>query len=264
MEVLYRILFFTIGLFFGSFFCVVGMRLGREEDFIRGHSHCDHCSHPLAWYDLIPLFSFLSLKGRCRYCKAKIHPLIFFIELSTAILFMVSYYSFGNSSDLLLALLVVSLTMIIMTSDFMYLMIPDEVLLFFAICFILLQWVRLGIYGCLLSIGSGVVLFLFMYALLCLGNFLFKKESLGGGDVKLLFVIGLVVDPFLGLMTIFLASFMALPISLFLYQKHHEKIIPFGPFLLIALLILLFSKITTTDILSFLENYALLFSHFVL
>ena len=83
------------------------------------------------------------------------------------------------------------------------------------------------------------------------GNFLFKKESLGGGDVKLLFVIGLVLEPLLGVINIFLASLIALPISLFLYHKNKEHVIPFGPFILVAFLIILFSKVTTTDVINF-------------
>lgn len=257
MEALYLVFFFTIGLFFGSFFCVVGMRLGREEDFVRGHSHCDHCHHLLKWYDLIPLFSFVFLKGRCRYCKSRIQPLLFFIELFTALLFMISYYSFGFSSSLLFALFAISLTMIVMTSDFLYFIIPDEVLLFFSICFIVLQLFFGGIYTCFLSIISGVLLFSFMYFLMIFGNFLFKKETLGGGDIKLLFVIGLVVEPILGLCSIFLASFIALPISIILFVRKKENMIPFGPFLLIGLLIVVFTKISTGDVINFFRNFYL-------
>ena len=88
-----------------------------------------------------------------------------------------------------------------------------------------------------------------------LGNALFKKESLGGGDVKLLFVLGLVLDPFLGLIAIFLASFIALPVSLYLLYKNKEHMIPFGPFLLISFLIIFFSKVTTSDIFEFLTLF---------
>ena len=94
-----------------------------------------------------------------------------------------------------------------------------------------------------------------MYLLMKLGNALFKKESLGGGDVKLLFVLGLVLDPFLGLIAIFLASFIALPVSLYLLYKNKEHMIPFGPFLLISFLIIFFSKVTTNDIFEFLTLF---------
>jgi len=90
-----------------------------------------------------------------------------------------------------------------------------------------------------------------MYLLKLFGDFIFKKESLGGGDVKLLFVLGLVLDPFLTLISIFLASFIALPISLYLLFKNKEHMIPFGPFLLIGFLIIYFTKLTATDVFSF-------------
>lgn len=263
MEALYLIFFFIIGLFLGSFFCVVGMRFGRGEGFVKGHSHCDLCNHPLKWYDLIPLVSFIFLKGKCRYCKGKIQPILFFIELFTGLLFMISYYSFGFSASLIFSLFSVSLTMIVMTSDFLYLMIPDEVLLFFSICFIVIQLLVHGIYSCLLSIGSGILLFSFMYLLMLLGNFLFKKETLGGGDIKLLFVIGLVIEPILGFCSIFLASFIALPISFFLFIKKRENMIPFGPFLLVGLLIILFAKISTSDIMNFLDTFTLQLCRFM-
>ena len=87
------------------------------------------------------------------------------------------------------------------------------------------------------------------------GNSLFKKESLGGGDVKLLFVIGLATEPFLGLISIFLASFIALPVSIYLLYKNKEHMIPFGPFILIAFLIVFFSKVTTSEIFDFLTLF---------
>ena len=86
-----------------------------------------------------------------------------------------------------------------------------------------------------------------------IGNFLFKKESLGGGDIKLLFVFGLVIDPLLGLISIFIASVIALPIALILLKTKKQKLIPFGPFLLIAINFIYFTGITTKMILNFIE-----------
>ena len=254
MEIIYLISFFILGLVMGSFFCVVGLRLVKGENFIVTRSHCDACKHELVIKDLIPLLSYITLKGRCRYCKSKINPLLFFVELFTGLLFMIAYYSFSFSIDLVITLTAISLTMIIFVTDLTYLIIPDEVLIFFAIIFILLNIIKLGIMGSLEMLGSGALLFLIMYSLMKFGNFLLKKESLGGGDVKLLFVIGLVLKPLLGIIDIFLGSFIALPISLFLYKKNKEHVIPFGPFLLIALLIILFSKVTQSDIINLILN----------
>lgn len=252
MQGVYLVLFFVFGTLFGSFFTVVGLRLAREESFMKGRSYCESCHHPLGMLDLIPLLSFVFLKGRCRYCKAKFSPLSFFIELFTGILFMIAYYSFGFSWDFVLMLLVISLAMILFVSDLTYLILPDEVLLFFGILLFLVQMVRVGFLGSLVHVGTGIFLFLLMYGLMLLGNFLFKKESLGGGDIKLLFVFGLVLDPILGVFSIFLGSLIALPISLFLAWKRKDHVIPFGPFLLSALLLILFSKMTSLQLLSFL------------
>lgn len=255
MEVVYIVCFFIIGLVFGSFFCCVGLRLSQGEKFTKGRSVCDNCHHELAWYDLIPIISYIILKGRCRYCHKKISLLNPFIEVVTGILFSLSYYSLGFSLELVLALCVASLAMIIFSSDLTYMIIPDEVLIFFSIVFIILEFLLKGISGGLLALLSGVSLFIFMFLLMKLGNALFKKESLGGGDVKLFFVLGLVIDPFLGLVTIFLASFIALPVSLYLLYKNKEHMIPFGPFILVAFLIVFFSKITTSEIFDFLTLF---------
>ena len=255
MEVLYIICFFIIGLVFGSFFCCVGLRLSKHEKFVNERSVCDNCGHVLAWYDLIPMFSYIFLKGRCRYCHKKVSLLNPFIELVTGILFALSYYSFGFSLELVLSLSIVALAMIIFASDLTYMIIPDEVIIFFSIVIVIFEFFTEGITGVGLSLLSGVLLFFFMFLLMRLGNALFKKESLGGGDVKLFFVLGLVIDPFLGLVTIFLASFIALPVSLYLLYKNKEHMIPFGPFILIAFLIIFFSKVTTSEIFDFLTLF---------
>ncbi len=256
MENVYLIFFFLLGLAMGSFLCVVGLRLGKEEDFIKGRSYCDNCHHALKVLDLIPIFSYLFLRGRCRYCQKKISPLSFFLELFTGLLFMIAFYSFGFSLKFIIALLAISLTMIIFASDLTYLIIPDEVLIFFGISFLIVEVLSKGIMGGVYCLGSGLALFLIMYTIMLAGNLIFKKESLGGGDVKLLFVIGLVLEPLLGVINIFLASVIALPISLLLYRKNKEHVIPFGPFILIAFLIILFSKLTTTDVLNFFYTLA--------
>ena len=94
-----------------------------------------------------------------------------------------------------------------------------------------------------------------MYLIMLLGNFLFKKESLGGGDIKLMFVVGLVVNPLLGLFVIFFASLYALPISLIMLKKKNINLVPFGPFLVISLLFVYFTRIDINMILEFIKNF---------
>ena len=250
MEVLYLIIFFILGSLFGSFFTVIGLRLPKNENFTTSHSHCDTCGHELKLYEMIPIFSYLIQKGKCRYCKEKIDILSTIIELFTGILFAVSYYSFGFSYDFLIGLGIISLLMIVIVSDLTYLIIPDEVLIFFSIYFLIFQFLNLGLTGGLIKLASGLFLFSLMYVIMLLGNKVLKKECLGGGDIKMMFVFGLILDPLLGTFSVFLGSLIALPISLILLKKEKEKVIPFGPFLLLALIY--FSGLTTPMILKWL------------
>ena len=92
-----------------------------------------------------------------------------------------------------------------------------------------------------------------MYLIMFIGNKAFKKESLGGGDIKMMAVVGLVLDPILGVLNIFLGSIIALPVSYFLLTKNKERVIPFGPFLLIAFNLIYFTKITPDIIINLLK-----------
>jgi len=252
MLVVYMVLFFILGCLMGSFYGVLGIRIPLGEKFIWSRSKCDDCAHELKLYEMIPVVSYFVQKGKCRYCKKPISPLFPLIELSTGLLYMISFYSFGMSLDLLLALLIISLFTIVLVSDLTYLVIPDSVLVFFALSFLILQYFRVGLETTFHHILTGAFLFVLMYLIMCLGNKLFKKESLGGGDIKMLFLFGLVLDPLLGTLSIFLGSFIALPISLLIYYITKENVIPFGPFLLLSFLLIYFSKITPESILTFL------------
>jgi len=244
--------FFLLGLLMGSFFSVVGLRVPRGEKFIIDHSRCDSCYHELKLYEMIPVYSYFSQGGKCRYCGEKISPLMPFVEITTGLLYAISFFSFGFSLDFLLAIFIVSLFIIVLVSDLSYLIIPDSILLFFALSFLIIQYFRVGIEKTLIHLLVGAFLFVLMYLIMCLGNKLFKRESLGGGDIKMLFLFGLILDPLLGTICIFLGSFIALPVSIIIYMVSKENVIPFGPFLLLAFMILYFSKITPEMILTFL------------
>ena len=235
MNMLYLITFFILGMLMGSFFTVVGTRLPNHENFMNSRSYCDKCHHKLSLIDMVPVFSFLFLRGRCRYCKGKIDTLSTYMEFFTGVLFALGYFVFGFSYDLLIALGIVSMLAIISVSDLSYYVIPDEVLVFFACYFLIIKTLQDGTIAALISILTGIVLFFVMYGIMLLGNALFKKETLGGGDIKMMFVFGIIIHPLLGLITIFIGSLLALPVSIFLLMKKHEHLVPFGPFLLISL-----------------------------
>ncbi|MBR5369685.1 MAG: prepilin peptidase [Bacilli bacterium] len=253
MSILYLIIFFIFGLFLGSFYTVVGLRCPKHENFITNRSYCDECKHTLSFLDMIPVISFILLRGKCRYCKNKINPLSTYMELFTGILFALSYFVFGFSYELFIALGIVSMLIIISVSDISYYIIPDEVLIFFTGYFLILIVLNNGIISSFSNLLSGLAMFLIMYTIMLIGNLIFKKESLGGGDIKLMFVIGLVLSPLSSLFVIFFGSLIALPISIIILVRKKTKLIPFGPFLLIAFLFIFFTKIDTNAILTFLN-----------
>lgn len=252
MNYINLILFFLIGAFIGSICTTIGLRLPNDDEKLFKKSHCDICYHKLTLLEIIPVISFIFLKGRCRYCHKKIDIKNIVMELITGILFVLSYYNFGLSYELLIALGIISLLMIVTVSDITYMVIPDEVLIFFSGYFIIVQYLSSGIQITLEHLFSGFFLFCIMYSIMLIGNKVFKKESLGGGDVKMMFLFGLILDPLLGTLTIFIGSILALPISLCLLYKNEEKLIPFGPFLLLAFTFIYFIKITPSTIISLL------------
>ncbi|MBQ6497544.1 MAG: prepilin peptidase [Bacilli bacterium] len=253
METLYLITFFILGLLMGSFFTVVGTRLPNHENFLNSRSYCDRCHHKLTLLDMVPLISFLLLRGRCRYCKGKIDALSSYMEFFTGVLFALAYFAFGFSYDLLIALGIVSMLIIISVSDLSYYIIPDELLIFFSGYFLIIKVLQVGIIGTVICFLSGIVLFTIMYGIMLLGNFVFKKETLGGGDIKMMFVFGLILHPLLGLIVIFIGSILALPVSLLLLVKKHERLVPFGPFLLIAFTFVYFTGINVPNIIEFIK-----------
>ena len=131
---------------------------------------------------------------------------------------------------------------IISVTDISYYIIPDEVLIFFSCYFIVIKCLSGGFPAVFWGVLSGAALFAVMYLIMLLGDFLFKKESLGGGDIKMMFDFALIVNPFMGFIVIFLSSFLALPVSLLILYKKKNNLVPFGPFLLISFMFVYFTQ----------------------
>ncbi len=248
MEIYYLIMFFIIGAIFGSFYNLVGTRIPRGESIVKPRSHCENCNHVLTATELIPIFSYIFQSGKCKNCGIKLSLFYPFTEISCGILFLISYYSFGFSLDLIISLTLVSTFIIILVSDLNYLLIPDRFIIIPAIIIFIITIISSGITNAMIQLGYGLITFIFMYLIMLLGNKLFKKESLGGADIKLMFLVGLTLNPMLAIVVLFLASIIALPIALFLLVKNKEHVIPYGPFLMIGLLIVYFTKLNIIEI----------------
>lgn len=245
-------IFFIFGTIMGSFYHVVATRLSNDESIISPASHCPRCGHYLKWYENIPIISYLLLKGKCSSCHSKIPISYLIVEISTGLLFAVCYHSFGFSINLLIALIFVSSLIIVIVSDIEYMIILDEVLIVATLLIALVYIFATGLENAAYHIYSGIGAFLAMYTIKILGDKAFKKESLGGGDIKLMFLFGMVLGLPMSICTIFLATFIAFPIALIILFSNKENIIPFGPFLSMSAIIIMISKIQLTDILNFL------------
>jgi len=251
MKRLYICLFFVLGCVMGSFYHALATRLSKGGSIIKPASHCDKCQHPLAWYELIPIISYLIQGGRCRKCKSQIPIGCLLMEICTGILFAVCYHVFEFELELIIALIFVSSLMIVIISDIEYMIILDEVLVFAVTGIITTMLFDVGIYDTCMNILSGIGAFATMLLIKKLGDTIFKQESLGGGDIKLMFLVGLVIGYDMAICNIFFATFIAFPIALFLLIFKKDNLIPFGPFLSMSAILLYIWGLTFTDIINF-------------
>lgn len=253
MEVLYLIFFVVLGLILGSFYNVVGYRLPNNMSIAFPASHCPKCNHKLGPLELIPVLSFIFQLGKCKSCKSKISIQYPIIELLTGILFGISYLKFGISVNFFISLVLVSLVIIIFVSDIKYMIIPDQIIIV-SIILIFISKCFLGIGEAFISLLYGLISFGVMFLIKLLGDFVFKRESLGGGDIKLMFVVGMSIGPIMSVCNIFLGSLIAFPIAFVSMISKKEHLIPYGPFLGVALLIIFFFQITPEVLYDFLLN----------
>ena len=249
-NVIYAIYMFIMGTIMGSFFNVIGHRLSKNESAIKPRSHCEFCGHILAWYELIPIISFLIQGGKCRKCRAKLSWWYPLIEIITGLFFVGCYLYYGFTYDLLLALIISSVLIITCISDFNYLVILDEVLLVSSLAALVFIFLKEGFNGLIISLLSGLLMFFFMLMVKIVGDKAFKRESLGGGDIKLSLFIGLVLGYKLSFINLVLASFLALPVAFYYLVKLKDREVPFGPFLIISTFII---YIFSTQILEFID-----------
>ncbi|MDD3726483.1 MAG: prepilin peptidase [Candidatus Ratteibacteria bacterium] len=246
------IIIFILGLIFGSFANVVIYRLPKGKSIVSPGSQCPSCGKNILWYDNIPLLSYILLRGRCRFCKASISYRYFVVELITGLLFLALYLKFGLTIDLSIYALFILCLLIMGFIDIDTYLISDIIVLpGIAIGFILsvifpqmhYEMTRVGSLWYSFTgimIGAGILIFLAM-----VGKLLFRKEAMGGGDIKLLAMIGAFLGWKCVFITIFFASLLGTVISLTLIglkKKKMEDYVPFGPYLGLGAVVSLFYK----------------------
>ena len=238
----------------GSFFHVVATRMSNDESIIAPSSHCHICDHKLKWYELIPIVSYIIQGGKCRKCGSYLPLSYLVIEIVTGVLYAVCYHEYGLSPELIISVIFISILIIVIVSDIEYMIILDEVLVFGSVITIIFYLILYGLDVTVYHVLDAALAFVAMYALKLLGDFIFKKESLGGGDIKLMFFFGLVIGLPLSVITIFVATFIAFPIALFVLFSRRDNMIPFGPFLSMAAILILISGINIDDIVNIIAN----------
>ena len=254
MFIYLSILFFIVGTIFGSFYNVVGYRVPLGQSLLYPSSHCTNCNHKLAPYELIPIFSFLFLGGKCHNCKQKISWFYPIFEFLSGLSFILSFMIFGLTLECLLSILFMSMLIIIIISDYQTMIIPDEILIVFTVLILIVEFLIGGFPKVGISLLNGVGSFIFMLLLKLFGDFIFKKESMGGGDIKLLGVYGIVLGFSISIVSVFLAAIIGLPISLIILNKKKSHEIPFGPFLAISAMILFLCKIDFNTLINILSR----------
>ncbi|QGG46594.1 prepilin peptidase [Heliorestis convoluta] len=234
---LFYLLVFVLGTAIGSFLNVVIYRMPQEKSVIMPPSACGACETFLKWKDLIPLISYISLRGRCRYCQEPFSLRYPFVEGTNGLAYLVIYGTFGLTLEGFAAAFLFSLLLAVVFIDIDHMIIPDQLMLTALIigipltAFQSLEKLLSGFIG--LLVGGGLLLLIAIVS----------KGGMGGGDIKLAGILGL----FLGwpqiLLVLFFSFFLGAiaGLAIILYQgKTMKEAIPFGPYLAIAALIVLF------------------------
>ena len=175
-----------------------------------------------------------------------------FIGVVNALVLLVSYYVFGFSYEFFASLIIAGLVLIIFISDFKYMIILDSPLVVAAIFILILRAYFYGFENMGLSLLSGVVLFVFLLLIGLLGKKMFRKEALGGGDIKLAGVIGIILGFKLGLVSIILSSLLALPYAIGAMMLNKNSEVPFGPFLISSMAIVFIFADKFSNLIAFL------------
>lgn len=236
------IVFFVIlfGLSVGSFLNVCIHRLPLKESIWHPRSRCPHCRKILKMHDLLPVISYLSTFGRCRYCGQVISYRYPLIEILTAAFFIIFYLKFSLSLDLSLYLIFISLLIVAAFSDMETEIIPDSVSILGGIPALLIFSIKgMPLYPLLGMIcGFGIMWLLFRVA-----SFIYKKEAMGEGDLKLAMMMGAYLGWQGTLVSIFIAFISGAVVGIVLLgfgRKRFGQHIPFGPFLALGALVSLF------------------------
>ncbi len=268
--IIFYCLIFIIGTFLGSFLNVIIDRSPFDKSILFPASHCPHCKHRLGLIDLIPIFSFLFLQKRCRYCKARISWYYPLIETTTGFLFVLTAYiviglsvsvflqQLGQLWFIIYLLLIISLLIVVFFIDLKYGIIPFKIVVLglgiVTVRYIFLEFTTPGIF--LNFLVTAILVFL-TFLLLFLVT---RGRAIGFGDVVFSLLMGYVLGFPKIVLAVYIAFLTGAGISLILVLANKKKLkggtIPFGPFLVFATIVSLFwGQTIISELLLYLHVY---------
>lgn len=236
-----RFFVFAMGAIIGSFLNVCIYRMPRNKSIVFPSSHCPHCEKDLYWYDNIPILSYLVLFGKCSFCRRKISVRYPIVEILTATLIVVLFIKFGINVKFFVYSTFVCGLIVATYIDMEFREIPDSISLGGLILGLILAPIFPALFDTTVRhvsfiqsfsgalVGGGAI-----YAMGTFGKVLFKKEAMGGGDVKLMAMVGSVLGWKLVLLSFFIAPVFGAGVGLFMKMRSGDETIAYGPFLSLA------------------------------
>lgn len=224
----------VFGAVLGSFLNCAAWRIAHGESFVKGRSHCTSCGHVLGFLDLIPVFSWIFLGGKCRYCKTKISPRYMLTELFFALVSVLTLLRFDLSPEFVRNMVLACCLFCLSLVDLEIFEIPNGCLLIPVIAwFVAIPFTEMSGMDVLYHVASGVGYGAVMLALVLLFDKILGKETMGGGDLKLFVVMGL----YLGVAaSLFFSCILGLIMGAIQKRGKENKgpQIPFGPAIALA------------------------------
>lgn len=228
-----------LGMVIGSFTNCMALRIAHNEDFVHGHSHCAKCGHQLSARDLIPVFSWLSMKGKCRYCGKKISIRYPITEILMGFAFIAIIVEYDLSFDTLQFFILTTILLAIALVDLDIAIIPDSFVvigILNRIFFSILNGITNGniLKNAFSSIINGLIIAVPIFILVLIMDKILKKESMGGGDIKLFFMISMYFNWKYNLFTILLSCILGIIFTLVFNNvktgdDENPMAFPFGP-----------------------------------
>ena len=242
--VYFTVLAFILGACMGSFLNCTAIRIGRGESFVKGSSHCMSCGHDLSWKDLIPILSWVMLKGKCRYCGAKVSARYPIVEVLFGLISVACVLKFDLTVLCLRNYIFLMVLYLLALTDIDTMEIPDSChVIMIAVWAATAYWIYpvpeiISHIAAAFVFGGGVLVISLIM------DHVLKRDSLGGGDIKLLFVVGLYFG-FVGtLLVLILSCILGLIFNTIIMKKNDDSennAFPFGPWIAAASAIVLFA-----------------------